>query len=510
MSSQNKIIILDFGSQTTYLIKRKIKELGVAVKVLEGDASVEKIKKYSPLGIILSGGPKSVYNQKSPQPDPQIFKINLPILGICYGFQLLGYYLGGQVIPGKKREFGPASLEVVQGSPLFWKLPRKFQVWMSHADKLVKLPAGFQLLASTKTCAAAAIGHLKKKIFGVQFHPEVRDTQFGQKILANFVFKIAGFKAQKKRKFSLRKIIQEIKQKVGDGRAICALSGGIDSTVTAVLAYRAIGKRVRCFFIDTGLMRENEAQEVKRNFSQLGIPLKIISAKREFLSKLKGVVDPERKRKIIGETFIRVFEREAAKIDARFLFQGTIYSDVIESKGSKKAAKIKTHHNVAGLPKKHRFTLIEPLRDLYKDEVRQLARRLGLSKEFISRQVFPGPGLAIRIIGEVTSRKLKILRQADKIVEEEIRRAGFYEKLWMSFAILTGIKTTAVMGDRRVYGETIAVRALVSQDAMTADWAKLPYSLLQKISSRIVNEVPGVCRVVYDITTKPPATMEWE
>lgn len=505
----NRIIILDFGSQTTHLIGRKIKELGVEAKILEGDVSLEEIKRNNPAGIILSGSPASVYAKNSPHPNKKIFESGLPILGICYGLQLIVYHLDGKVVPAKKCEFGPARLKTLRPNPLFAGIPKNFQVWMSHGDKLVKLPQGFKILASTKDCQATAVVNPNLRIFGVQFHPEVRHTQFGRKILANFVLGICRIKAKRKR-ISIRQIVKKIKERIKDGKAICALSGGVDSTTAAVLVHKAIGKNLNCTFIDTGLMRTGEAEEVKKNFQKLGIPLRTIGAQKEFLAKLRAVSDPEEKRKIIGETFIRVFEKEAEKIGAKFLVQGTIYPDIIESKGSKKAARIKTHHNVGGLPLKHRFTLVEPLRDFYKDEVRELARRLGLPERMISRQVFPGPGLAIRIIGEVTPKKLKILRQADKIVEEEIKKAGFYENLWMSFAVLVGAKTTAVMGDQRVYGETIAVRAIESQDAMTANWARLPYGLLQKISSRIVNEVPGVCRVVYDITTKPPATMEWE
>lgn len=517
------IIVLDFGSQTTHLISRRIKELGTPVKILPAATPFDKIIIEKPQGLILSGGPAAVFEKGAPHCDLQILQSGLPILGICYGFQLLAHLLGGKVEKGLKREYGPAKLELrikpssriqAEGNSEFRiieGLPKEITAWMSHGDEVVKLPPGFKIIGSTADIPFAFAADEKRKIYGVQFHPEVTHTPQGSKILKNFVFKICQCPTTSRKTNLINTLVSQIKNQVGKEKAVCALSGGVDSSVAAILSHKALGKNLTCIYIDTGLMRQGETNQLRSVFKKhFLMRLRIIKAKNIFLKKLAKVQDPEKKRKIIGETFIRVLEKEAEKIGASFLVQGTIYPDVIESQGTTLAAKIKTHHNVGGLPSNHRFKLVEPLRFLYKDEVRKLAKKLGLPQEIIFRQVFPGPGLAIRIMGEVTKKKLEILQKADFIVAEEIKKSGFYEKLWMSFAIFVGVKTTAVMGDARIYGEAIALRALKSQDAMTADFARLPYPLLAKISSRIVNEVSGVSRVVYDITSKPPATMEWE
>jgi len=511
------IYIVDFGSQTTHLIGRRIRDLGVAVEIILPQNAVAKIKKLRPNGIVLSGGPASVYGKKALLVDKKIFQLGTPILGICYGLEVIGHLLGGKVASGKKKEYGPAFVRLrrtTAGKPasaLFNSLPKtEFKVWMSHFDQVIELPKGMLTIGSTDTVANAAFYDKKKKIYAIMFHPEVHHTEYGVEILKNFIFKICQERPVISKE-KIREIKRFLKKEIGSEKAVCALSGGIDSSVTAFLTYKVIGKNLTCFYVDTGLMREGETEEVKNTFgNKLKLPLKIIDAKEDFLKALKGVVEPEKKRKVIGETFIRVFEKEAKKLGAKILIQGTIYPDVIESKGTKHAEKIKTHHNVAGLPEKHGFKIVEPLRMLYKDEVREIADELKFPAEIISRHVFPGPGLAVRIIGEVTERKLEILKKADTIVVEEIKKAGLYEKIWMAFAVFTGVKSTGVTGDERKYGETIAIRAIESKDTMTADWVRLPYSVLAKISERIVTEVFEVCRVVYDITTKPPATMEWE
>ncbi|MBI4100780.1 glutamine-hydrolyzing GMP synthase [Candidatus Microgenomates bacterium] len=507
------IIILDFGSQTTHLIARRIKEAGVSVKILPPDTSLDQLLTENPRGFILSGGPASVYNKRAPQCNPQIFQSGIPILGICYGLQLLTYLLEGRVEKGLKKEYGPANLQIASGK---WQiadgLPENMHVWMSHGDKVVKLPKDFEIIGSTKHSPFTFVGDEQRKIYGVQFHPEVSHTPQGDMIFKNFVFNICHCQKKKKKTISIKNLVLDINNQIGGKKAICALSGGIDSAVAAVLVNRTIGKNLICFYVDTGLMRQSETEQIITTFKKyFHLNLKIIKAEKIFLQKLKGLSDPEKKRKIIGETFIRIFENEAQKLGkVSFLVQGTIYPDIIESQGTPGADKIKSHHNVGGLPKKHGFKLIEPLRSFYKDEVRILAQKLGFPKDLIWRQPFPGPGLAIRIMGEVTAQKLKILKSADLIVCQEIEKAGLVQKLWMFFAILTGVRTTAVMGDARAYGETIALRIIESKDAMTANFARLPYPFLEKISARIINEVPGVSRIVYDITTKPPATMEWE
>ena len=507
------IIIIDFGSQSTHLISRRIRELGASVLIVEPEEALGKIKELNPQGIILSGGPASVYEKNSPKIEKEIFDMGIPILGICYGEQLMSYLLEGKVRAGKIKEYGPATVELKQSpSALFAGTAPTFTGWMSHGDEVISPPRGYASLATTSTIPHAAIGNAKKNIYGIQFHPEVVHTQFGTQILSNFL-NISGTPPQKREIDSVfvESLIDDIRDSLGKEKAICALSGGVDSSVAALLVYKAIGGNLTCFFIDSGLMREGETEDLREAFKEnYDMKIVVIDAKDEFLKSLEGVTDPEEKRKAIGKTFIDVFEREAEKINSKFLVQGTIYPDVIESKGSKHSQNIKSHHNVGGLPEDMKFTLVEPLRDFYKDEVRKIGSILGLPDAITKRQPFPGPGLAVRIIGEVTEEKLKILRKADKIIRDEIEIAGLTHALWQVFAVFTGIKTTGVRGDARVYGETIGIRALEAVDAMSAEFAKLPWELLQKISSRIVTEIPEVNRVVYDITTKPPATMEWE
>ena len=503
------IIIVDFGSQTTHLISRRIRELGVEVEILNPEEALIKARNAD--GIIFSGGPASVYAKDAPTVDKKIFNLGIPILGICYGQQLMCQLLGGEVKPGFKKEYGPAIVRV-QGTgyrvQLLENIPKQFNVWMSHGDEVVKIPQGFKTYGTTQTIPHAVIADEKRKIYGIQFHPEVIHTEFGEQILSNFL-KICGIKINKQeidKKF-VENIISDIKDSIGNEKAICALSGGVDSSVAALLVHKAIGKNLTSIYVDSGLMREGETkslQEVFQNHYKMNVF--IIDAKQEFLKALKGITDPEQKRKIIGRVFVEVFEKKAKEAGAKFLIQGTIYPDVIESAGSKLSQKIKSHHNVGGLPENMKLVLVEPLRNFYKDEVRKIGKILELPDEIILRQPFPGPGLAVRIIGEVTNENLKILRKADSIVQEELKDVD----LWQAFAVFTGIKTTGVRGDERVYGETIAIRAIEAKDAMSANFAHLPYELLEKISTRIVNEVPEVNRVVYDITTKPPATMVWE
>lgn len=517
----NKILIVDFGSQTTHLIGRRIRELGIENKIIEPEKALEEVTSHirskSIKGVILSGGPASVYEKSSPTIDKKVFELGIPILGICYGQQLAAYLMGGDVKPGKIREYGPATLTVIPAragmtSQLFKDSPDQFQVWMSHGDEVIKPPSGSKIIAKTKTIPVAGMEDQQKKIYGIQFHPEVVHTQFGTQILSNFLT-TCGLHPKRTPigQDFVQDLTEDIKDSIGEEKAICALSGGVDSSVAAVLVHQAIGDNLQAVYIDSGLMREGETKLLKKVFEKdYKMRVKIVDSRKIFLKRLKGVIDPEEKRAIIGKTFIDVFEREAKKFGASFFIQGTIYPDVIESAGSLHAQKIKTHHNVGGLPGEIPFALVEPLRNFYKDEVRTIGKILGLPDSIINRQPFPGPGLAVRIMGEVTSDKLQVTRKADKIIQEEIEKAGFIEKVWQVFAVFTGIKTTGVRGDQRIYGETIALRAIEAEDAMSADFAKLPWDLLQRISNRIVTEVQEVNRVVYDITTKPPATMEWE
>jgi len=513
-AKRESIIVIDFGSQYSMLIARRVRECHVYCELVPHDTPWEKIAPLNPRGFILSGGPASVYAAGAPLAPAYIYESRLPVLGICYGMQLITHQLGGKVSPGTKHEYGHAVLHISNVDfPLFADLPPQTPVWMSHGDQIEKMPTGFSALAYTENSPLAVMGN-DKNVFGLQFHPEVVHTPEGKTILKNFIYRICACTGNWTMGNFIAESIAKIKEQVGKGRAICALSGGIDSSVVAILIHRAIGDQLTCIFVNHGLLRR---EEVERTFNvfrlNMGMNIIYVDASERFLNRLKGVTDPEMKRKIIGGEFIKVFEEEAKKIGkVDFLAQGTLYPDVIESasSGSKASAKIKTHHNVGGLPAKMTLKLLEPLRFLFKDEVRQVGLELGLPEEMVWRQPFPGPGLAIRIIGEVTKEKLEILRSADWIVMNEIKKARLYRQLWQSFAILTDVKSVGVMGDFRTYGYLVAIRAVTSEDAMTADWARLPYDVLARISNRIVNEVPDVNRVVYDITSKPPATIEWE
>ena len=507
------IILIDFGGQTAHLISRRIKEFGVECKIITPDGSLEKVKQLKPKGIIFSGGPDDVFDKNAPTVEVGMFKLGLPILGICYGHQLIGYLLDGEVVTGAKKEFGPAQLELnekAKGSKLLKGVSLNSAIWMNHGNEVVKVPNGFVSLGKSKTTLHAVIADEERKIYGIQFHPEMVHTQFGSQILENFL-SLSGITIKKTEvnKEYVENLIKDIKDSIGDQKALCALSGGVDSSVAALLVHRAIGKNLTSVYIDSGLMREGETDTLRQIFqNHYQMNVDIVDDKKDFLKALKGVTDPEQKRKIIGKTFIEIFEKEAKKIKSKFLVQGTIYPDVIESAGSKHSKVIKSHHNVGGLPENMKLILIEPLRDFYKDEVRKIGEILGLPENITKRQPFPGPGLAVRIIGEVTEEKLEILRKADQILQEELKDKDL--KLWQAFAVFTGIKTTGVRGDNRAYGETIAIRAIEAKDAMSANFARLPYELLDKVTTRIVNEIKEVNRVVYDITNKPPATMEWE
>lgn len=506
------ILILDFGSQYTQLIARRIREIGVYSEIQPFNFPIAEIERLKPKGIILSGGPASVYANGSPQVDVKLFELGIPILGICYGLQLIAYKLGGEVDRFAKREYGKAILKIEKDDDLFYGLNSNTIVWMSHGDALLKAPDGFDVIAQTENSPICAIRNKEKKIYGVQFHPEVAHTEKGSEILKNFVYRICGCQGGWNAESFIENSIREIKEIVGDKKVICGVSGGVDSTVLAVLLTRAIDKNLIAIYIDSGLMRKNESKEIVEMFNKLGVNLHYVDAGEIFLDRLRGVVDPEIKRKIIGHTFIEIFEQEAEKFqDVEFLAQGTLYPDVIESVSYKgPSSKIKTHHNVGGLPEKMKFKLIEPFKELFKDEVRNIGKALGLDDEILNRHPFPGPGLAVRIVGEITYEKLEILRNADEIFIEEIKKANLYDKIWQAFAVLLPVKSVGVMGDERSYEYVVALRAVTSQDGMTADWVKLPYDVLERVSSRIVNEVKGVNRVVYDITTKPPATIEWE
>ncbi|MBI1908620.1 MAG: glutamine-hydrolyzing GMP synthase [Deltaproteobacteria bacterium] len=508
----SRILILDFGSQYTQLIARRIRELKVFCEILPCNAPLAKIKEFRAGALILSGGPASVYDKEAPLADRGILKLDLPILGICYGMQWLAREEGGKVEPGKVREYGPAKINVIRTEEIFVKLGSELDVWMSHGDHVVQPPVGFQIFAKSGNALIAAIGNPKKKIFGLQFHPEVVHTPEGRKILQNFI-RVAGLRQDWSIGSFVDQKVKELRETIGSARLLCAVSGGVDSSVMAALLHKAVGDQLDAFFIDNGVLRKNEGERVLGMFQKnLAIHLKLVDSSDRFLKSLAGVIDPEEKRKRIGREFITVFEEEAKKIPGvQFLAQGTLYPDVIESVSFKgPSATIKSHHNVGGLPRKMHLKLVEPFRELFKDEVREIGRLIGVPEEIIQRQPFPGPGLAVRILGEVTKERLEILREADDIILSEIKKAGFYTKVWQSFGVLLPVKTVGVMGDARTYENVIALRVVESQDGMTANWVKLPYDLMERISSRVINEVRGVNRVVYDISSKPPATIEWE
>ncbi|HZW37545.1 MAG: glutamine-hydrolyzing GMP synthase [Deltaproteobacteria bacterium] len=516
---EGKVLILDFGSQYTMLIARRVRELKVYSEIHPYNVPLSFIREFRPSGIILSGGPASVYDEEAPAVSAEVLALGIPVLGICYGMQMLAALLGGKVAKSTDREYGIANIRGEWGDPLFLGIEEfrhnmTIQVWMSHGDRIVELPKGFTSIARSDNSPVAAMSNEEKTLYGVQFHPEVAHTPKGKEILSNFLFRVCGLSPWWTMHSFVETSIRKIREKVGKENVVLGLSGGVDSSVAAVLLHRALGDRLTCIFVNNGLLRKGEAEDVVETFRRgIGLRLEYVDASDRFLEALSGVEDPEKKRKIIGELFIRVFEEASKKIPGGvgFLGQGTLYPDVIESVSFKgPSAVIKSHHNVGGLPEKMHLQLVEPLRELFKDEVRELGRELGLPEDILERQPFPGPGLAVRIVGPVTAERLRMLREADAIVDEEVRAAGLYASIWQSFAVLLPIKTVGVMGDFRTYENAVAVRAVQSQDGMTADWVRLPYDLLQRISTRIINEVKGVNRVVYDVSSKPPSTIEWE
>jgi GMP synthase (glutamine-hydrolysing) len=508
------IAVLDFGSQLTQVIARRIRECEVYSRIYHFSTPAAKLRADGVAGIILSGGPQSVYARKAPHPDPEIFRLGVPILGICYGVQLMGHFLGGKVAPGKAREYGHGVLTVKRPGALFAGLPRKLRVWNSHVDKLTRLPPGFQATGTTENSPFAVIEDRRRRFHGIQFHPEVFHTERGVDVIRNFLLGVCGVKADWTTRDFIAHAIDGIRAQVGKGRVLLGLSGGVDSSVAAALLHRAIGSQLTCVFVDNGLLRKGEREAVEKLYGDhFSIDLRVIDASRTFLRRLRGVTDPEEKRKIIGRTFVEVFEKSLRSIGrAEFLGQGTLYPDVIESVSiaGNPASLIKTHHNVGGLPERMKLRLLEPLRELFKDEVRRVGTALGLPREVVWRQPFPGPGLGVRVMGEITPENLRVLREADAVLQDEMFRSGHYYKVWKSFCVFLPVRTVGVFGDERTYDHVIALRIVESTDAMTADWAKLPHELLQRISSRITNEVRGVGRVVYDVSSKPPATIEWE
>ena len=511
MKQNEMVLVMDFGGQYSQLIARRIRECGVYCEIHPYRISVERIREMNPKAIVFSGGPSSVYGEKAPHCDPGVFELGIPVLGICYGMQLMAYLLGGKVTSAGCCEYGSTDLTIDAADALFAKVTGETKVWMSHGDMVQQAPEGFAVTAHTGSAPVAAMANAARKLFAVQFHPEVVHTPDGTTMLRNFLFDIAGCHGDWNMGSFVDIAVKDIRAKVGDKHVLCALSGGVASSVAAVLVHKAIGAQLTCVYVDHGFMRKNESEKIVKTFrDELGMNLIHVDASARFMARMEGVTEPERKRKIIGEEFIRVFESEANKLgQIDFLVQGTLYPDVVES-GTDTAAVIKSHHNVGWLPEDMKFALIEPLRDLFKDEVRALGREVGLPEEVVSRQPFPGPGLAIRVIGEVTKERLDILREADAIVLQEIRAAGLYKKVWQAFAILPAMRSVGVMGDERTYDYTIGLRIVESDDGMTADWVRLPYEILDKISRRIVNEVKGVNRIVYDVTSKPPSTIEWE
>ncbi len=509
----NKVIIIDYGSQVTQLIARRIREAGVYSEIHACTVTADEVRAMQPQALVLSGGPASVGGADAPRLDKGLLELGIPVLGICYGMQLLTDTLGGRLAQSHTREYGPAMLQITSQTPLWKNVPSTTKVWMSHGDRVLEVPAGFRVTARTDTLDVAAMANEERGIYAVQFHPEVHHSVDGTRMLENFLFEIAHLTPDWTMSSFVERVVEETRAKVGDKHVICALSGGIDSTVVAVLLNRAIGKNLHCIFVNNGLLRAHEVEEVQSLLGDnLDINLTVVDARKRFLDKLQGVEDPEKKRKIIGHTFIEIFDEEAKKLpQVDYLAQGTLYPDVIESVSSKgPSAVIKSHHNVGGLPETMKLQLIEPLRELFKDEVRKVAKELGLPDSIVWRQPFPGPGLAIRVLGEVTEDRLSILRAADSIVQEELKASGWYRKVWQGFAVLLPLKTVGVMGDDRTYEHVIALRVVDSVDAMTADWSRLPHDLVARISGRIINEVSGVNRVVYDVSSKPPSTIEWE